>query len=349
MIYYVVSKDEARAFLRFVRMYIPTLARQVTVLPYWRFALRRRLLPGTYIFSQTETLPRPLAMAVGRICDDLSCRPGFRVLNRPDQTLGRYALLKCLHQEGLNKFQVFRMDAPVTSARLPVFIRRETDHCGSQTRLLRTPEEFQNALHVIGPDADRAEKCLIVEFCNTADPHGNYRKYSVVIIGDRLVPRHLLFGQTWMTKWVSAVLSEAQIREEQEFVDQNPHADQLRRIFALANIQYGRIDYALLDGKVQTWEINSNPMLASDGDYSQHPARKYVQDRFGERIRTAFEANDISEAGKPYWVGLASGTRVIWNVLAAAVRRKLVHHQRREMRNKLEALGFDLAAERANS
>ena len=37
---------------------------------------------------------------------------------------------------------------------------------------------------------------------------------------------------------------------------------QLREIFDLAQIEYGRIDYGMLDGKVQCWEINTNPGLA---------------------------------------------------------------------------------------
>jgi hypothetical protein len=341
----MVSANGAGAFHRFIRMYMPALAGRVTVLPYWRFAIRWRLRPGTYIFSQTETLSRGLANVLRRICDDLRGRAGFRVLNQPGRSLGRYDLLHTLHREGLNSFQVFRLDPHTTPVRLPVFIRRERDNCGSQTRLLRTPEEYQAAVRAIGPDDGREEKCLIVEFCNTADPHGTYRKYSVVIVGDCLVPRHLLFGNTWMTKWVGESLTAEQILEERQFVDQNPHAEQLRKIFALANIQYGRIDYALLDGKVQTWEINTNPTLAGEADYTQHPVRGYVQDRFGERIRAAFEANDLCEAGRPYVVGLANGLAVAWNVLLSAVWRKLRHHERRAMRNRLKAGGFTLEAE----
>ena len=31
--------------------------------------------------------------------------------------------------------------------------------------------------------------------------------------------------------------------------------------FALANIDYGRIDYGIVDGQVQTFEINNNPSV----------------------------------------------------------------------------------------
>jgi hypothetical protein len=50
-------------------------------------------------------------------------------------------------------------------------------------------------------------------------------------------------------------------REELDYVRDNPHEAELREIFRIANIDYGRIDYALLDGRVQTWEINNNPTI----------------------------------------------------------------------------------------
>jgi hypothetical protein len=35
----------------------------------------------------------------------------------------------------------------------------------------------------------------------------------------------------------------------------------LRQIFAIGNTEYGRIDYAIKDGRIETWEINLNPTL----------------------------------------------------------------------------------------
>lgn len=343
MVYYLVSADEeANAFGMFISMYMPTLAERVRVLPHQQFPLMKRLLPGTYIFSQIETLPRTLAAALGEMCDDMEGRPGFRVLNHPRRSLRRYELLRKLHQEGLNAFQVLRLEDCQMPGRLPVFLRGENDHRGSPTRLLNTPEEFRTAAGIFGSNVSREEKDLVVEFCDTSDQKGTFRKYSSVLVGDHLVPRHLLFGQTWMTKRVGAVISPEQIAEEREFVDRNPHADQVRRIFTLAGIQYGRIDYAVLNGKVQTWEINTNPRLASAGDYSDHPERAYVQDRFGKYVTEAFDAVDMQEPGEPYGVRLALRMRLRWLARRTERRWKKYLGERHALRMQLTSAGLDL-------
>lgn len=343
MIYYLVSADkEADAFGLFIKMYMPALAGRVQVLPYEHLPLKKKLPPGTYIFSQIETLPRRLAAELGGLCDNMEHRPGFRVLNHPCRSLRRYELLSKLHQEGLNAFQAFRLESCQMPGRFPVFLRGENDHRGSPTRLLHTPAEFRTAAHIFRANAGREEKDLVVEFCDTSDRNGTFRKYSCVLVGDQLVPRHLLFGQTWMTKWVGAVISPEQSAEERDFVDRNPHADQVRRIFALANIQYGRIDYAVLDGKVQTWEINTNPRLASAGDYSDHPERAYVQDRFGKHITSAFDAIDMQEAGEPHGVRLTQRIRLLHLARRTERRWKKYLGERHGLRMQLTSAGLYL-------
>lgn len=54
-------------------------------------------------------------------------------------------------------------------------------------------------------------------------------------------------------------------REEAEYLATNPHEQELRSIFAAAEIDYGRIDYALLGEQIQVWEINTNPMIVASG------------------------------------------------------------------------------------
>jgi hypothetical protein len=65
------------------------------------------------------------------------------------------------------------------------------------------------------------------------------------------------------------------VQEELEFVSQNPHHEQLLKIFELAGVEYGRIDYAIKDGRVQTWEINLNPTI---GRGLRPPSKKLPPD-----------------------------------------------------------------------
>jgi hypothetical protein len=56
----------------------------------------------------------------------------------------------------------------------------------------------------------------------------------------------------------------AMVREELDYVSQNPHQEQLLKIFELAHVDYGRIDYSIKNGKVQTWEINLYPTIGRE-------------------------------------------------------------------------------------
>ena len=49
---------------------------------------------------------------------------------------------------------------------------------------------------------------------------------------------------------------------------QNPYRDELYEAFEVAHITYGRADYGLMDGRVQIYEINTNPMIRQ---YGPHP------------------------------------------------------------------------------
>jgi hypothetical protein len=64
-----------------------------------------------------------------------------------------------------------------------------------------------------------------------------------------------------MLKHSQTEFTMAMVLEELDYVTQNPHEQQLAKIFALAQVDYGRIDYSLKDGRVQTWEINLNPTI----------------------------------------------------------------------------------------
>jgi hypothetical protein len=83
----------------------------------------------------------------------------------------------------------------------------------------------------------------------------------------------------------------AMIEEEVAFLESNPHADALRECARVAGISYGRIDYSLLDGRPQVWEINTNAMLASSIS-AAIPARRPVHLRFVEKIAEALAAFD---------------------------------------------------------
>ncbi len=190
--------------------------------------------------------------------------PGRRLLNHPTRSMRRYELLRNLYERGINTFNAYRVTEGRWPERYPVFLRLESDHGGPITPLLRSRHELVDAICAFERTDDRREELLVVEFCDTVDARGIYRKHGAFIVGDRIVPKSLQFSRCWVQK--SPDLKDPELlREEAQYVEHNPHEDTLREIFALARIQYGRMDYAILDGRVQVWEINTNPTIVGGG------------------------------------------------------------------------------------
>jgi hypothetical protein len=78
------------------------------------------------------------------------------------------------------------------------------------------------------------------------------------------------------------------LAEEREYVEGNPHEAALREICRMARVEYGKIDYAMLDGTPQVWEIATNPSINAPKD-QRHPARRALLERFDERVGEALQ------------------------------------------------------------
>ena len=86
----------------------------------------------------------------------------------------------------------------------------------------------------------------------------------------------------------------------------NPHREQLARIFSVARAEYGRIDYAVRDGRVQTWEINLHPTIGR-GPGESHtlvppellPFREETKAIFYRVFQEAWTSVDLPATGRP--------------------------------------------------
>jgi hypothetical protein len=226
------------------------LAGTLAPMTYDELFAAREPAGGTFCFADLELLSAAERERAARIGER-----GARLLNHPTRSLVREDLLRALHAKGINRFQVSRPGE--TPSRFPVFLRGR-DHGGSRSPLLRSQAELDAAL--CGAPADT----LVVGFLDTADGAGIYRKYGAFVVGDRILPRHLFFSRHWVVKdW--DLLDEGKLAEEIRYLEENPHEAQLKEIFRVAGIEYGRMDYSMLDGRVQAWEINTNPVILGIG------------------------------------------------------------------------------------
>lgn len=291
MIYYLVSAGHAYTIAEYLKHWAPTLAGQVQFVPYAALPQNADLPVGGYVFSDLERMDRAQRALAAAVADQLvAATPTTRIVNHPARALGRTELIEARHAAGANGFTCYPAATAGEPWRYPVFVRRAREHSGSRSELLRDRAAVDRAIATELLSGTPLDDVIVVEFMDTADEHGIYRKYSAFRVGDTILPRHVLFSRRWMLR--DADLLEPEQRAEVfAYCNDNPHARELLEIFEAAGIEYGRIDYALKGSDIQVWEINTNPQIVK-------PPKKYPEDTlkfhraFADRFAEAFAAFD---------------------------------------------------------
>lgn len=325
MIVYLVTDQHQYTVESFLHEWQPGLAKRVKVLAYEALPQTTSLPLGTYIFSDIELLgPASTEMAV-QVWDTLSRSDHpLQLYNHPRRVMRRDELLRTLSVSGRNQFEARHPSDGLGGLKFPVFLRNGRDHAGPSTLLLHNAAELRQALWIQRLRRADMKHMLVVEFCDTADETGLYRKYSSYAEGDRIIPRHVFFSSKWVQKNPD-MLSDAQAAEQMDYLQTNPHHEQIQDIFRTARIDYGRIDYSLLDGQIQVWEINTNPTII-------HPRNEYpanalgAQNYFVERLSKAWAALDNVQEGEPdvpihFDAGLVRRVEAEWRAEANAEQR----------------------------
>ena len=299
MIHFVVPRDTAFGIEDYLALWGTGLVGRMEVLPYEDLPNRTSLPAGAYILSALDQLEPEGLRLVGEAYEQLTgAGQGVRVLNHPVKTLRRYDLLEELYRAGLNRHRAVRAGAEFSTLRYPVFLREEHRHTSTLTGLLHTPAEVEAELGRALVRGLRVEDLLVMEFFETVDSDGFYRKYAAFVVGGEVIPRSLNHGRSWALKHSGTDFTREMLDEERRYVLANPHESQLQRIFAAGGVEYGRIDYSVRDGVVETWEINLNPTIGR-GRYStgkipeaMQPFREEARNRFKTRFQAALEAVD---------------------------------------------------------
>jgi hypothetical protein len=291
VVYYLTAARQAGAMGYFLQHAGKALARRIHLVPYEEvFAPGATLqLPrGLYIFTGldiglgTRFPPSPMRRAAVELHARLVELHGpSKVLNHPETPLRRYELLRALHACGINRFDACHPGE--RPRRYPVFLRHGPGTTYDEPELIYSEAGYDAALAREPAGHER----LVIEYCDTADANEVYRKYGAFVIGNEVIPRHLFFSRQWFVKEPGLVAPE-QVREELSYLETNPHAEALREACRIAHIEYGRVDYALLDGKPQIWEINHTPTLATPPP-AEIDLRKAVHQRFAELLAAALD------------------------------------------------------------
>ncbi len=301
MIHFLAPRGDDFTFREYLGNWGRGLAGRASILHYEDFASRPSLPAGAYVLAALDRFDPPALSVFAGLCDELSqAGPDVRLLNAPSVTLQRLPLLEELHRMGLNRHRAIPAAEDARELKFPVFLHEEHLHNGALTPLLETPEALERALGQLVVRGRRLRNLLVVEFCETADADGVFRKYSAFIVGDRILARSMERGRDWMLKHAVSEFTESALREEQDYVFQNPHEQALRRIFEIARVEYGRIDYSLKDGEIETWEINLHPTIGRGPGESRRrlpaelePLKQETKTHFYRLFQEAFEAIDV--------------------------------------------------------
>lgn len=243
--------------------YRPSLNSRVQSVKYEDVLDKQEWPRGVYLFTDSERMTSPQKSYATWLHDRMSEHPeAFRLLNHPVGHTSRFDLLRRLYVGGVNAFNVHRI-SDIDRAQYPLFLRYEDRHIGSSTPLLRSRAEVDEWLMRMAAEGEELDRVIAVEFIDTADGAGHYRKYGAFRIGPHIVPRHMFVSTHWEVKIDTNNLSAFRRREEYAYLRENASRDQVMQAFDAAGLEYGRIDFALLDGKLQVWEVNDNPQMTS--------------------------------------------------------------------------------------
>lgn len=302
MIYYVSLQHHQTPYLSYhanVGQQIPDLR----YISYEQLFHDRRAPYGHYIFTDLDRLTHYEREVVIGIADALcGVDSAPRILNDPRDTLDRYPLLRMLERQGINRFTAIRLDDGGRPDAYPVFIRSEDSHHGADTDLLHSEEEFEQAIADLRTQGKVLKRRIAIGYRAAADQDGFYRKYSVHNIDGQLVPHHIIRRDHWLVRGRSEFTKgEEHARAELDFIRQNPHADVLGRVFRLAHIDFGRVDYGIVDGEVQVYEINTNPHFQGvrKGGSDSSPARAQRKQITQQRLIDATNAFNVPLPRRP--------------------------------------------------
>ena len=187
----------------------------------------------------------------------------------------RFALLRKLHQAGINPINAYLAEEAECPKRFPVFIRIADDHLGSLSDLIWDQSALDAAIEAAVVGGFPRSTILIVEYAAQPIRPGVFRKSSVYRVGDQFIPDIWWYETSWDIKGDRDELAdEGLYKEELQMMRENSFAKNAVTAFALANIDYGRLDFGLVDGRPCIYEINTYPTLYGP---RRHPIPERVE------------------------------------------------------------------------
>lgn len=272
-------------------------APDVRLWSYDRIFATHSLPRATWVFTDMDRLgfwELELAASAYRVLAAAS----VKCLNDPARACQRASLLRRLRGSGFNRFGVWRVADEEWPDAWPVFLRTDSAHRGPLGDLLHDRASLETAIDRAIEAGHPSRELLIVEYCAQPIREGLFHKRAVFRVGETMVPTLGVFDEQWSAKRGKLGVAGLALYE-QEFAElrENRFGEPLRSAFAIGEIEYGRADFALVDGAPQVYEINTNPTIGRVGEHP-HPPRMEAGRLCEQRLVEALHAIDSQRGGK---------------------------------------------------
>jgi hypothetical protein len=274
----------------------------------WDRLLSQRSLPrATYILTDFDRLS-PTALEIGGRIHRRLVADGVRVLNDPRRFRDRAQLISALQAKGLIDYGCTHPATGHWPVRYPVFLRTIASHRGMLTGLIEDRAGAEAALtEAIGKGFPISD-LLFVDYCAApmADT-GHFQKHAALRVGKALVRANTVNDTSWAAKnGVANLATPEHYAAERAEYDHWPHHDYVARVFDVAGMDFGRLDFGDVNGRPQAYEINTNPTLKVALNHA-NPDRRVTMTRYRDGILDALAAVATRPKGPPVPVGNVFG------------------------------------------
>jgi hypothetical protein len=308
MITYLSTERFSRTITKLISEADGALDKTIRSLSYEELLFERAGPVGHVIFTDFDRLTRYELETVATYAARLrSVAPDAHILNDPSRALERTPLLATLHRAGINAFAVTRIDTGERPTAYPVFIRAEDGYGGPDTEPLKDEAAYETALVDLQAKGKPLKGRVAIGFAAEKGPDGLYRKYGAFNVGGEIIPQHLMRSEGWVVKrsipenspayGMARDLGDQSADVELAYVRDNPHRDILLQAFAAGGIEFGRADYAIVNGRVQIYEINTNPAFPRLKIADNRSERRALT---RQRLLDAFRAIDTPIRGSGF-------------------------------------------------
>ena len=239
---------------------------------------------------------------------------GIPVINSPEKTDAPHSFfLETWREHGVPcpRCQSFR-SFEHSEIGYPLILRCDGIHMGQDVHLIDTAdqaraliEERRAAVLSERPRNNFREYNLAIEFVDTSDSQGIFRKWRSVVIGDTIIPRHLLLSRHWLVNFGNLVSGpEAEAEDRRFMAEGEAQPDLVRQAARLTGADIVALDYGKFpDGRYVFWEANRHFLLLGDTGYEEP-----------EKFQAATGRNTEEREAQDETIGLAMADLVLSRV-----------------------------------